>query len=108
MGASQRSERVNGGASGLSLLQQRVVVEVDEEGQRKRSGSGRKELAREWQLRCWGPLSGFEGATRKDVAILENHVSTATAQQSATFSVRSCTNSNSNSRLGIGQSENSE
>ena len=46
----------------------------------------------------------LRGATRKKVAFRENHVSTSTAQQSVLhFQQRSCSNSNSNSRLGIGQ-----
>ena len=43
------------------------------------------------------------------LAFRENHVSTATAQQSVMhFQQRSCSNSNSNSRLGIGQPASSE
>ena len=60
MGASQRSERVNGGASGLPLLQQRVVVEVDEDGQREEKWrSGRKELARELTAALLGAAQWF-------------------------------------------------
>ena len=56
-----------------------------------------------------GAALWLEGATREEVAISENHVSTTTAQQPALhFQQRSCSNSNSNSRFGIGQSENSE
>ena len=69
---SQRSERVNGGAFGRAGLsqQQRAVVEVDEDGRRKRSGGAD---VRSWREGTTAALLGaapwLEGATRKEVAI---------------------------------------
>ena len=54
-----------------------------------------------------GAAQWLEGATRKEVAISGNHVSRKQqhSSQNCIAQQRNCSNSNSNSRLGIGQYE---